>query len=232
MTMPGRHKLAQSSDDYRFGFNGMEKDGEAWSGDAGNQLDFGDRIYDSRLGRFLSTDAWEYKYPSHSTYNAFMGNPIVNIDPTGNGAETTVKTDENGDEYAEISSTIYVYTDQEGVDIENFAHTLETSLNAQFNYTGQYSKTDGNGDAITPQVKVQGKGKMDAVFNINVVPLSSVDEAQSKANANTNKANNFFFVDKESTSKENFQSSAKGGNAGFFSYYAHEKCGHMNFFMF
>ncbi|MEZ4929193.1 MAG: hypothetical protein R2777_04190 [Chitinophagales bacterium] len=27
---------------------------EAWSGDAGNQLDFGDRIYDRKLGRFLS----------------------------------------------------------------------------------------------------------------------------------------------------------------------------------
>lgn len=34
---------------YRFGFNGHEKDGEALSGNAGNQLDFGARIYDSRL---------------------------------------------------------------------------------------------------------------------------------------------------------------------------------------
>jgi hypothetical protein len=36
--------------DYRFGFNGQEKDNELKG--VGNSLDFNFRVYDSRLGKF------------------------------------------------------------------------------------------------------------------------------------------------------------------------------------
>jgi RHS repeat-associated protein len=49
--LPGR--TFQSSE-YRFGFNGKEKDDETY-GD-GNALDFGARVFNSRLGKFLSKD--------------------------------------------------------------------------------------------------------------------------------------------------------------------------------
>jgi RHS repeat-associated protein len=39
---------------YRYGFNGKENDNEAKG--EGNQQDYGMRIYDPRLGRFLSMD--------------------------------------------------------------------------------------------------------------------------------------------------------------------------------
>jgi RHS repeat-associated protein len=45
---------------YRFGFNGQEKDDEVKV--EGNSLDFGARIYDSRLGRWLSLDPLQAKY--------------------------------------------------------------------------------------------------------------------------------------------------------------------------
>ncbi len=45
---------AYSSDSYRFGFNGKEKDDQV-SGD-GNSYDYGFRIYNTRLGKFLSVD--------------------------------------------------------------------------------------------------------------------------------------------------------------------------------
>ena len=48
-----------SSEKYRFGFNGKENDNEVKG--AGNSLDFGARIYDSRLGRWLSCDPSEKK---------------------------------------------------------------------------------------------------------------------------------------------------------------------------
>ncbi len=38
--------------DYRYGFNGMEMDNE--KNGNGNTMDFGARIYDSRLGRWFS----------------------------------------------------------------------------------------------------------------------------------------------------------------------------------
>jgi len=61
-------------------------------------LDYrGARYYDSDVGRFLSTDPWQDKYPAWSTYNYVMGNPIIFTDPTGKGVESTdVKKNANG----------------------------------------------------------------------------------------------------------------------------------------
>jgi RHS repeat-associated protein len=53
MIMPGR-KYSIGNGAYRYGFNGKEKNNEI-SGE-GNSYDFGARIYDPRLGRWLSTD--------------------------------------------------------------------------------------------------------------------------------------------------------------------------------
>jgi RHS repeat-associated protein len=78
MQMPGR---SFSSPAYRYGFNGKEKDGEI-KGD-GNSLDFGARIYDSRLGRWLSVDVKEGKYPGWSPYHFGYCSPIITIDPNG-----------------------------------------------------------------------------------------------------------------------------------------------------
>jgi RHS repeat-associated protein len=66
---------------YRFGFNGQEKDNEIKG--SGNSLDFGARIYDSRLGRWLSLDPLQEKYPSLSPYNFTANNPILYTDPDG-----------------------------------------------------------------------------------------------------------------------------------------------------
>jgi|GEM_PF-2196532 len=78
MVMPGR---SFSSENYRFGFNGMEKDDEVKGG--GNSLDFGARIYDPRLARWLGIDPLVSKYPSLSPFSAFRNNPILFVDPDG-----------------------------------------------------------------------------------------------------------------------------------------------------
>jgi len=67
--------------DYRFGFNGMEKDNQIKG--VGNSLDFGARIYDSRLGRWMSLDPLAQKYPDLSPYNFVENSPIIFIDPDG-----------------------------------------------------------------------------------------------------------------------------------------------------
>ena len=72
---------SDSSFGYRYGFNGQEGDDEV-AGE-GNSYDFGARIYDSRLGRWMSVDPLMKKYPSLSAYS-FVGNcPILFIDPDG-----------------------------------------------------------------------------------------------------------------------------------------------------
>jgi RHS repeat-associated protein len=78
--MPGRNYAGSNA--YRFGFNGKEKDDE-WTGTTGATYDYGFRIYDSRVARFLSVDPLAAKYPDLSPYSAFANNPILLIDADG-----------------------------------------------------------------------------------------------------------------------------------------------------
>jgi len=64
---------------YRFAFNGKEKDDEIKG--AGNSYDYGMRMYDSRLGRWLSTDPLQKKYANLSSYQFCANNPIMFVDP-------------------------------------------------------------------------------------------------------------------------------------------------------
>jgi RHS repeat-associated protein len=70
-----------SSPSYRYAFNGKEKDDEV-SVDGGD-YDFGARIYDSRLGRWMSIDPSASKFPNQSPYNFANNSAIIIIDPDG-----------------------------------------------------------------------------------------------------------------------------------------------------
>ncbi len=71
--MPGRVLVGATG--YRYGFNGKENDGEVKG--AGNQQDYGFRIYDPRLGKFLSIDPLTKSYPHYTPYQ-FAGNKPIN----------------------------------------------------------------------------------------------------------------------------------------------------------
>jgi RHS repeat-associated protein len=79
MLMPGR-KFSSSSL-YRYGFNGKENDNEVKG--EGNQQDYGMRIYDPRLGKFLSVDPLTVSYPWYTPYQFAGNNPIKFIDVDG-----------------------------------------------------------------------------------------------------------------------------------------------------
>ena len=66
---------------YRFGFNGQEKDNEVKG--VGNSLDFKFRVYDSRLGKFLSMDPLTKSYPYYTPYQFGGNKPIRFIDIEG-----------------------------------------------------------------------------------------------------------------------------------------------------
>jgi RHS repeat-associated protein len=66
---------------YLYGFNGQEKDNEIDG--SGNSYDFGARMYDARLGRWLSVDPYTGKYPAASPYHYAANSPIMMIDPNG-----------------------------------------------------------------------------------------------------------------------------------------------------
>ena len=75
-----------SSGKYRFGFNGKENDNEVKG--EGNQQDYGFRISDTRLGRFLSEDPLTKKYPELTPYQFASNTPIQAIDLDGCEAQT------------------------------------------------------------------------------------------------------------------------------------------------
>jgi RHS repeat-associated protein len=78
MVMPQRQFIAGG---YRYGFNGKENDNDV-KGTA-NQQDYGMRIYDPRLGRFLSVDPLTKSYPWLSTYQFAANSPISGTDLDG-----------------------------------------------------------------------------------------------------------------------------------------------------
>lgn len=77
--MPGRRFSAGNG--YRYGFNGKENDNEIKGG--GNQYDYGFRIYDPRLGKFLSVDPLTAKYPELTPYQFASNTPIQASDLDG-----------------------------------------------------------------------------------------------------------------------------------------------------
>ena len=78
MLLPNRYN---PEPDYRYGFNGMEKDDELKG--LGNSYDFGARMYDNRIGRWFSTDPDKGAYPYMSSYSYSLNSPIYTFDPNG-----------------------------------------------------------------------------------------------------------------------------------------------------
>ena len=78
---------------YRYGFNGKEKIDEQY-GIEGTAYDFGARLYDSCLGRWMAVDPLEKYFAHLSPYSAMTNNPIDFIDKNGEyftGSARTVK---------------------------------------------------------------------------------------------------------------------------------------------
>ena len=80
MLQPGR-KYSSAGSGYRYGFNGKENDNEVKG--EGNQQDYGMRIYDPRLGRFLSVDPISKQYPELTPYQFASDRPVEGVDQDG-----------------------------------------------------------------------------------------------------------------------------------------------------
>jgi RHS repeat-associated protein len=77
-TMSGR---SFNSGDYRYGFGNQEVDNEIKG--VGNSLNFKFRIYDPRLGKFLSVDPLTARFPMLTPYQYASNSPIASIDVDG-----------------------------------------------------------------------------------------------------------------------------------------------------
>ncbi len=77
--MPNRSYTAGTQ--FRYGFNGKENDNDVKG--TGNQQDYGMRIYDTRIGKFLSVDPLFEQYPWYTPYQFAGNSPICNTDIDG-----------------------------------------------------------------------------------------------------------------------------------------------------
>jgi RHS repeat-associated protein len=71
MLVPNRH---DSLEDYRYGFQGQEKDDEIKG--EGNSLNYTFRMHDPRVGRFFAVDPLTKSYPHYTPYS-FSGNKVI-----------------------------------------------------------------------------------------------------------------------------------------------------------
>ena len=79
MVMPERNYQANI---YNYGYNGKPKDDE-FHNVTGTFYDYGFRVYDSRLCRFLSVDPLTKDYPSLTSYQFASNRPIDGVDLDG-----------------------------------------------------------------------------------------------------------------------------------------------------
>ena len=68
---------------YRYGFNGKEKDDEGEWGEGQTAYDYGFRIYNPGIARFLSVDPLSPDYPWYTPYQFAGNNPIKFVDLDG-----------------------------------------------------------------------------------------------------------------------------------------------------
>ena len=162
MAMPNR---AFSSPLYRYGFNGKEKDsnfGEL------THYDFGNRIYWSGGGRWLSIDPLQHEYPHLSPFIGLANNPLIYIDPDGKDIIYSLSYDENNKPIITITVTgkVVDYADKwitsaetvanriNAIDYLNYNNINLTGLNlTDINGKEVLFEKDKNGNPITGTVQ-------------------------------------------------------------------------------
>lgn len=173
--MPGRK---YNSGNYRFGFNGKETDNE-W-----DKIDFGARMYDSRIGRWWSVDP--IKQPWLSPYSAMDNNPILKVDKDGKIAKPYI---EGG--RVIVEATLFFY----GKGDEGTAGSIGSDIQNTWN--------DVNGTYGTALVMIDGKEvEMEVEFRIKTIYKSELTE-EEVAKYDKDKTN-FIKLGDETDSPENF----------------------------
>jgi RHS repeat-associated protein len=120
---------------YKYGYNGKEKDNELYG--EGNAYDFGARINDPRLGRWLSLDPLAGMYPSTSPYAFVRNSPIVLVDPNGEwDIEVHVYNDR-----AKYGYGIAIVKDIDGNEVFRFIVRVEGSGSGKRNRMNQNADT-------------------------------------------------------------------------------------------
>jgi RHS repeat-associated protein len=157
--IPNRHG---SSNSYRYGFQGQEKDDELKG--EGNSLNYTFRMHDPRVGRFFATDPLAPEYPHNSPY-AFSENRVIDaIDLEGK--ELSVRR--NGDGW--IVEAKFKVVDESDLKNNSYLDRFISQVQTDF------EKFNGDGE-IYKNVTFRAIYSKDATLSIFVVD-QPVDDAK------------------------------------------------------
>jgi RHS repeat-associated protein len=203
-----------------FTFNGKEKDDE-WSGVTSADLDFGGRIYDARVGRFISLDPFSSSFPFYSPYVAFNNNPLLFIDPSGKTGVASiheVTKEEAADwlipEGTKIvlveSNYIFYGTQVTSADINTIGKNIENDWN---------NPVDENGNVTVPKTTVNGteyivRFKVSAIDESEKSDIVLINEAE-KNTGSDEYLNNYIRIEPDDLTKGSMHKSHSQMNHGF-----------------
>jgi RHS repeat-associated protein len=164
MQVPNRF---ESIEDYRYGFQGQEKDDEIKG--EGNSLNYTFRMHDPRVGRFLSLDPISAQYPHNSPF-AFSENRVIDGIEL-EGAEYLY----TGEEKAEFYNGVIV------IKLSNFTETFKKAWLNKFPNTGlvHYSSDVG----------YYGDGVLREAFILEPVPQLSHPSTSGDPNTRPDNSN-------------------------------------------
>ena len=170
--------ICDEKDNYRFGFNGMEKDNEVKG--LGNSLSYKHRIYDSRLGKFLSIDPLFYEYPDMSPYSFSYNNPIHFKDNDGRYIEGANKNLAGGKAFYFIfnGSVVWVNATEETKELGNALIRTETGRD-------QYRKAQETSYPIALKKDLKG----DKAYGKTIIKYKSGTDEVERADIYFNQEN-------------------------------------------
>jgi RHS repeat-associated protein len=148
----------------------MEKDDEVKG--RGNSYDFGARIYDSRIGRWLSIDRKASALPDYNPYHFVRNNPILRIDPDGNTdyvVHAKVIKDQNGTVIKVIATVDIVY------------QVLDLSSKGNV-YNASDIPGESQGKAFSGSFTADNGVKVEVKTNISYVKVDHFDKIDNNKN--------------------------------------------------
>jgi RHS repeat-associated protein len=189
MLVPNRHA---SSNSYRYGFQGQEKDDEIKG--EGNSINYTFRMHDPRVGRFFAVDPLTSKYPWYSPYQ-FSGNKViqfVELEGLEEGASASLSANANVSASVTLGGKgkTHFSLGFGGSIMANMsvnAVSAQLSLNGSLNYSnGGLTASGGNRTSngmfesvFTPAVTIGALEKNTPLMNVNYLHGNATTDLQN-----------------------------------------------------
>jgi RHS repeat-associated protein len=180
---------------YRYGFNGMEADDEIKG--TKNSYDFWARMYDPRIGRWLTIDPQAREYPDLNPYNFVENSPMIMNDPTGESGIVTIDKEARN---ITIEANIVLY---------GTSATAELAQSTAKDVQDTWNAADG-------RVMIDG---IEYCVNFVITAEYQPTLTPAEVSANTDYKNNYIRVEETNSKGVSYMvgsSSGGGSNSGYY----------------